>query len=80
MSRPKLSAALPAAIRRRWDRLAAVQLAERALQLESENDELRSELSRAEQNAEHWYENAMELAGEQAGLTVDGRLVRGAAA
>jgi hypothetical protein len=72
----KLQAVLPAAIRRRWDRIALVQLAERAAELAAENAELRERCARAEECADHWAEQAQELAGPEAGLTVGGRFVR----
>lgn len=72
----RLQAVVPASIRRRWDRLAILQLAGEALRLQAENDELRLELSRADRDAEHWRENALELAGETPGLLRNGFLVR----
>lgn len=71
-----LRAVVPARILRRWDAQALEQLCERAVRLEKENEDLRYLLTDAEHRAEFWSENARELAGEPAGLTVEGRLVR----
>jgi hypothetical protein len=71
-------AVLPRSIRVKWDRIAISQLADRAAQLDDENEDLRRRLYWAEDAAEHWQENAMQLAndGGGAGLTIDGMLVR----
>jgi hypothetical protein len=69
-------AVIPARIRRRWDAQALEQLCERLLKLEAENEALRREAAIAEESAEFWRQNAQELAGEPAGLTIEGRLVR----
>ena len=44
--------------------------------LEEENDRLRLEVARAEEVAEHWFQNCQELMADSPGLTQDGRLVR----
>ena len=67
---------LPRRLLRRWDALAAPQLCERIAQLEAENEELRRQLYWAEDAAEHWQQNAMELAGDHPGLTQSGHIVR----
>lgn len=69
-------AVVPARILRRWDAAALEQLCERLLEVQAENEELRSELAIADESAEHWRQNAHDLAGSPAGLTVEGRLVR----
>lgn len=71
-----MKAVIPPAIRRRWDAIALRQLTERAVALETENDQLRAELGRAEDAADHWFQNCQELTADAPGLTVDGRLVR----
>ena len=69
-------AVVPARILRRWDARALEQVCERLLEVEAENEELRGQLAVADESAEFWRQNAHELAGEPAGLTIEGRLVR----
>lgn len=71
-----LIAILPARIRRRWDAIARQQLIDRALQLDEENAELRSQLRWAEDCA-FMYEQEVEVMRERGtvGLTVHGRIV-----
>jgi len=71
-----LRAVVSASMLKRWDRLAAPQLCERVASLAEENEELRQQLSWADECVEHWHDNAVELAGDNAGLTIDGKLVR----
>ena len=82
MTAPSLS---PAAILRRWDRIASAQLIEHAARLAIDHDNLRHELERtqfylqcAERAAESWREDFMracEESGARPGLTIDGRMV-----
>lgn len=71
-----LIAVLPARVRRRWDAIALQQLADRALQLHDENDELRSKLRWAEDCA-FMYEQEVDVMreGGRIGMTVHGRIV-----
>ncbi len=71
-----LTAFIPPSTRRRWDLAAVEQVCERLAALEVENEELRRELADADASAEFWHQNAMELAGDHVGITVEGRLVR----
>lgn len=64
------------AILRRLDVLAVLQLHEHVLRLEAENEDLRRRLAWAEDAADHWHQNARDLAGDNAGLTQAGQLVR----
>jgi hypothetical protein len=72
-----------AALFRRLDNLAYEQLCAEAARLVEENEHLRIELSRAEDDAEHWHTQAMRLQEEACadgshapGLTQSGALVR----
>lgn len=69
-------AVVPARILRRWDAQALEQVCQRLLEIEAENEELRRQAAIADESAEFWRQNAHELAGEEAGLTITGRLVR----
>lgn len=78
----QLKAVLPAAVRRRWDAIALAQLAERAAQLDAENDELKCRLAHAEQVADDCWQQAMDMqlqlcerTGSEPGITQDGQLV-----
>lgn len=71
-----IRAVLSPTVRRRWDLIAVEQLCERVAALEEENGRLRLEVARAEEVAEHWFQNCQELTADPPGLTLDGRLVR----
>jgi len=64
------------AVLRRFDLLALSQVCERMIQLETENEELRRQLVAAEDRADFWHNNTVQLAGSSAGLTITGNLVR----
>lgn len=71
-----MSAPQRRAILRRLDALALTQLCQRVVELEAENEELRRQLAHADDAAEFWQANAIELAGDSPGLTQSGRIVR----
>lgn len=77
-----LQAVLPPHIRRRWDSAALDQIAQTARTQGEEIAELRARLEAAEDAAEFWREQAMELqqqladaTGGAPGLTSSGQLV-----
>lgn len=73
----KLIAVLPARIRRRWDAIALQQLAEAAVALAAENDELAARVRWAEESADMWQQIAeIEQERGTVGLTMDGRVVQ----
>jgi len=69
-------AVVPAAILRRWDRIACAQLCAAATRLAQECDELKSSLEFAGESACMWQDIATaEREGRTAGITQDGRVV-----
>ncbi len=77
-----MSARTASAIWRRLDRLAFSQLCAEAARLAVENDRLREQLSLAEDAAQSWQEDAVDLqqalseaTGGRPGITRDGTLV-----
>lgn len=54
-------AVVPTKILQRWDRIAMLQLTQAAARLSDENDELSERLYRAEETAEFWREQAMDM-------------------
>ncbi|HEY0684712.1 MAG TPA: hypothetical protein VGD45_20415 [Steroidobacter sp.] len=72
-----LTAVLTPSIRRRWDRIALQQLAEAAVVLSEQNEELTYRAREAEACADMWQYTA-EIKREHgtAGLTIDGCIVR----
>lgn len=76
MKTTRLIAVLPARIRRRWDALAARQLAEVAVTLAADNEQLTKEVYWAEQSADMW-QRVAEIEQERGtvGLTITGHIV-----
>lgn len=82
---PPAAPALPralAALRRRLNAMAYDQVNEELALMAIENDNLRAQLIRAEENAEFWHEQAMaaleqkaEATGGHIGMTQDGQLL-----
>lgn len=77
-----LRAIVPPSIRRRWDRLAFAQLCEVSARLVAENDDLRDQLYIADDSAEFWRQQSMDMplslcaeTGGAPGLTQSGQLV-----
>lgn len=73
----RLIAVLPARIRKRWNALAALQLAEVAVTLAAQNEQLAKDIYWAEQSAEMW-QRVAEIEQERGtvGLMMDGRVVQ----
>ena len=65
-------------ILKRWDAIAHAQLTEAAARLVAENDALSERAYRAENDAEAWRDNwlnAIESAGMEPGITMDGHAI-----